>query len=86
MTVTTPIGGVDDLVGRLRKVEGQVRGLQHLAQEGAGIDELLTQLVAARGALHAVAVAALASHLSRTDLDSTTDPGALRHYLELVAR
>lgn len=54
-----PLAGADDLVVRLRKVEGQLRGLQQLAATGENLDELLTQLRAARGALHAVAVAAV---------------------------
>jgi DNA-binding FrmR family transcriptional regulator len=78
-------GSTEDLVVRLRKVEGQVRGLQHLAESSTDIDELLTQLLAARGALHAVAVAALAAHLSEPG-PAATSPGALRRYLELVAR
>jgi len=73
-----------ELVGRLRKVEGQVRGLQHLAASGTDVDELLTQLVAARGALHAVAVAALAADLETSG--AAADPALLRHRLELVAR
>lgn len=72
----------DDVVVRLRRVEGQVRALQQLAAAGTDIDELLTQLAAARGGLWTVAVAALAA-------DSTplgADPGVLRHRLELVGR
>jgi len=72
----------DDLVVRLRRTEGQVRALQQLATAGTGIDELLTQLAAARGGLQAVAVAALAAELTPPG----TDPGVLRHRLELVWR
>lgn len=81
MNATGPAG---DLTGRLRKVEGQVRALQHLAESPADIDELLTQIAAARGALHAVAVAALAAHLAGAP--PTLDPAVLRHHLELVGR
>ena len=84
--MTAGVGGVADLVGRLRKIEGQVRGLQHLAERGAELDELLTQLAAARGALHAVAVAALAAELAASGAAPAADPAALRHRLELVAR
>jgi len=72
----------DDLVVRLRRVEGQVRALQHLAVAGADIDELLTQLAAARGGLQAVAVAALAADLTLPG----ADPDVVRHRLELVGR
>lgn len=75
-----------DLVGRLRKIEGQVRGLQHLAEQGTDLDELLTQLAAARGALHAVAVAALAAHLETASAATPAAAAAVRHRLELVTR
>lgn len=81
-----PLAGADDLVVRLRKVEGQLRGLQQLAATGENLDELLTQLRAARGALHAVAVAAVTAHLSAPGVAASTDPGVLRHYLELLSR
>jgi DNA-binding FrmR family transcriptional regulator len=82
--MTAGVGGVADLVARLRKIEGQVRGLQHLAERGAELDELLTQLAAARGALHAVAVAVLAAHLETPGAATPAD--VLRHRLELVTR
>jgi len=72
----------DDLVVRLRRVEGQVRALQQLAATGTDIDELLTQLAAARGGLQAVAVAALAADLTPPG----AEPGVLRHRLELAWR
>ena len=72
----------DDPVVRLRRVEGQVRALQQLAAAGTDIDELLTQLAAARGGLQAVAVAALAADLTPPG----AEPGVLRHRLELVWR
>ena len=74
--------GTEDLVLRLRRVEGQVRALQHLAAGGGDIDELLTQLAAARGGLHAVAVAALAE----AEALPGADPAVLRRRLELVTR
>lgn len=84
--MTAGVGSVADLVGRLRKIEGQVRGLQHLAECGADLDELLTQLAAARGALHAVAVAALTAHLETPGAAPPADAATLRHRLELVTR
>ena len=76
------MNGTDDLVVRLRKVEGQVRALQHLAAGGGDIDELLTQIAAARGGLHAVGVAALAAESAATGVD----PAILRRRLELITR
>lgn len=49
----------DDLVDRLRKIEGQVRGLQHMVERGERCTEVLTQIAAARAALAAVALGVL---------------------------
>lgn len=42
---------VDKMVNRLRRIEGQVRGLQRLVSEGAPCEDVLTQLSATRAAL-----------------------------------
>ena len=39
---------------RLRRVEGQIRGLQRMTNEGADCEDVLTQLLAARSALDQV--------------------------------
>jgi DNA-binding FrmR family transcriptional regulator len=39
---------------RLRRVEGQVRGIQRLIDEGADCRDIVTQLAAAQAALHKV--------------------------------
>jgi DNA-binding FrmR family transcriptional regulator len=44
----------EELVTRLRKVEGQVRGLQHMIERGDSCSDVLTQVAAARSALTAV--------------------------------
>ena len=41
-------------VVRLRRIEGQIRGLQRMLEEGRDCDAVLTQLMAARAALDAV--------------------------------
>ncbi len=41
----------DDLIKRLRRVEGQLRGLQHMIDEGRDCNDTLTQFAAANRAL-----------------------------------
>ncbi|WP_088313087.1 metal-sensitive transcriptional regulator [Kineosporia sp. R_H_3] len=53
----------DDVTVRLRRVEGQVRGLQRLVNQDAGCIDVLTQIAAATRALEAVAVTLLEEHL-----------------------
>lgn len=54
MTHTLHDAAVEELVTRLRKVEGQARGLQHMIERGDSCIDVITQIAAARGALTAV--------------------------------
>ena len=42
----------DDVLNRLRRAEGQVRGVQRLLEEGADCKDVITQLTAPQAALH----------------------------------
>jgi CsoR family transcriptional regulator, copper-sensing transcriptional repressor len=53
----------DDYRRRLRRVEGQVRGLQRMIEEDAYCIDVLTQVSAATRALQSVAVSLLDEHL-----------------------
>lgn len=45
---------VEDVVRRLRRLEGQVQGMERMVREGRYCIDILTQLAAVRGAVHAV--------------------------------
>jgi len=51
-----------DLLLRLRRIEGQVRGLQKMIKEDKYCVDILTQLSAVRGALKMVGLKILDSH------------------------
>jgi DNA-binding FrmR family transcriptional regulator len=53
----------DDLLKRLRRVEGQVRGLHRMVEEDAYCIDVLTQVSAATKALQSMAVVLLEEHL-----------------------
>jgi CsoR family transcriptional regulator, copper-sensing transcriptional repressor len=53
----------DDLLGRLKKIEGQVRGLQRLVTEDRYCIDILTQISAVGSGLRKVAVRLLDDHL-----------------------
>ena len=53
----------DDYLKRLRRIEGQVRGLQRMIDEDVYCIDVLTQLSAATRALQSVAVGLLDEHL-----------------------
>ena len=52
------------LVGRLRKIEGQVRGLERMVEEDRYCIDVLTQVNAARAALEKVGVLLLHDHVN----------------------
>jgi DNA-binding FrmR family transcriptional regulator len=56
-------GDKDAIRARLRRIEGQVRGLQRMADEDAYCIDILTQISAANRALQAVAIELLEGHL-----------------------
>jgi DNA-binding FrmR family transcriptional regulator len=53
----------DDLSKRLRRIEGQIRGLQRMVDSDAYCIDVLTQVAAATKALQSVAVNLLDEHL-----------------------
>ena len=58
------IGRQDDYLRRLRRIEGQVRGLQKMVEEEQYCIDILTQISATTSALQSVALGLLDEHLS----------------------
>ena len=52
----------DQLLTRLRRVEGQIRGIQRMVEEDRWCPDILGQISAAQAALDAVAVGLLDDH------------------------
>ena len=53
----------DEHLRRLRRVEGQVRGIARMVEEDVYCIDILTQVAAATKALHAVSLSLLEDHL-----------------------
>ena len=53
----------DDYLKRLRRIEGQARGLQRMVEEEQYCIDILTQVSAMTKALHAVSLGLLEEHL-----------------------
>jgi DNA-binding FrmR family transcriptional regulator len=71
----------DDYLTRLRKIEGQVRGLQRLVDEDTYCIDILTQIASVNSALQKVALGLVDQHLRHCvldALDSDPDTGQLR--------
>ena len=58
------------LLGRLNRIEGQVRGLQRMVQADAPYADVCTQIAAVTHALNAVALSMLDEHLRRGVVDA----------------
>ena len=65
----------DDYLKRLRRIEGQVRGLQRMVDEDKYCIEILTQVSAATKALQAVAIGLLEDHLGHCVAEAIAEGG-----------
>src|SRR5215831_20343184 len=65
----------DAVQNRLRRIEGQIRGLQRMIDEDAYCIDVLTQVSAATKALQAVALTLLDDHLSHCVADALAEGG-----------
>ena len=63
-------GSKEDYLKRLRRVEGQVRGLQRMVDEDTYCIDVLTQVAAVTKALQAVSLGLLEDHLSHCVVDA----------------
>ncbi|MEU7821329.1 metal-sensitive transcriptional regulator [Catellatospora sp. NPDC049133] len=93
-TEKTPVGYAHDddkqaLLARLKRVEGQVRGLQRMVEQDTYCVDVLTQISAATRALQAVALGLLEGHLNHCVVDAARqgDPAAkVKEATEAIAR
>ena len=71
------IEGKDQLLKRLRRIEGQVRGLQRMVESETYCIDVLAQISAATKALQAVALELLEDHLAHCVADASREGGAV---------
>ena len=81
----------DDYLKRLRRIEGQVRGLQRMVEEDKYCIDILTQVSAATRALESVALGLLEEHLSHCVAQAIAEGGdaataKIREASDAVAR
>lgn len=83
--------GKEDLLKRLRRAEGQVRGIARMVEDDKYCIDILTQVSAATKALETVALSLLGDHLSHCVAEATAEGGAvaqekIREANEAIAR
>lgn len=91
---TTPPGYSDDksaVLARLRRIEGQVRGLSRMVEDDTYCIDVLTQVSATTRALESVALKLLDEHLAHCVVDAARKGGddadlKVREASEAIAR
>jgi DNA-binding FrmR family transcriptional regulator len=81
----------DRYLTRLRRIEGQVRGLQKMVDEDKYCIDILTQVSAVTSALQSVALGLLEDHLGHCVAEATAEGGdvaaeKVREASEAIAR
>ncbi|MBB2975582.1 DNA-binding FrmR family transcriptional regulator [Microbacterium endophyticum] len=81
----------DQLMARLKRAEGQVRGIARMVEEDTYCMDILTQVSAATKALEAVALSLLGDHLSHCVAEASAQGGPvaeekIREANEAIAR
>jgi DNA-binding FrmR family transcriptional regulator len=84
-------GSKDDYLKRLRRVEGQVRGLQRMVEQDTYCIDVLTQVAAVTKALQAVSLGLLEDHVSHCVVDAARESDAaaqekVREAADAIAR
>ena len=68
---TLPQKTENDMQLRLRRIEGQVRGIINMLAEGKSCEQVVTQILAARAAMDRVAAEVLKCHVTAALGDET---------------
>ena len=73
MAVNGYTGSKDDYLKRLRRIEGQVRGIARMVEDDTYCIDVLTQVSATTKALEAVALKLLDEHLAHCVVDAARE-------------
>jgi DNA-binding FrmR family transcriptional regulator len=82
------VGGKDAYLRRLKRIEGQVRGIARMVEEDKYCIDILTQVSAINKALHAVSLALLEEHIEHCvvgaarESQASGDAGVLREKVQ----
>lgn len=68
---------LQDLIARMRRIEGQARGVQKMIEDGRNCEEIIMQLSAMRAAISKVALSVMAGNLERCIRPNPEDQEAI---------
>jgi len=81
--------GVDEartkIINRLRRIEGQARGIQRMVAEGEECSKIITQLTALQAAVNKVSKVVLSNYLERCIEEEISRGGDYRAALKKVS-
>ncbi len=83
------MGDNEAIAARLRRIEGQVKGIQRMLEEGRPCEDLITQVMAVRAALDKVALSVMADHMEEClaeSISSTEKKATIERALTLFLR
>ena len=66
--------GKDEILTRLRRVEGQIRGIQRMIEENRECEAVVTQVMAARAALDRASLHIMSHHIEHCLMDAGGSP------------
>jgi DNA-binding FrmR family transcriptional regulator len=77
-----------DTIQRLRRVEGQIKGIQKMIEDQRACDEILTQMMAARAALDQVAKQVVVQHIDECMVNLPSDRAklAINRAIDMLGR
>lgn len=80
-----------DVIMRLRRIEGQLRGIQRMVEEGVPCPEILTQVAAATAALKKASMTIIQTYMEECLSKSREERGikredAIRDFQKAIAR
>jgi DNA-binding FrmR family transcriptional regulator len=79
-----------DVLMRLRRIEGQLRGIQRMVEEGVSCPEILTQVAAATAALKKASMTIIQTYmeecLSKNKQNHGKREDAIRDFQKAIAR
>ena len=73
-----------DIIRRLKRIEGQVRGIQKMMEEDQGCTEILTQVAAIRSAINKVGSVVLEKYSKNCIIDPLTSEDKDKKIKELM--
>lgn len=70
---------IEGLLARLRRIEGQIRGIHRMLAEDRVCEDIVTQLMAARSGLDQVGLLIIDQHVERCLISGQSSAEALRN-------